>query len=98
MRDFATETQSGRVGNRSQMTLEALGQLARAVSAYPGRKNLRCPSKAFPSGVLASPGDSTRFTRDYLGLIQKYSGVSDLISDLGVSDFDHDVVAHGFVK
>jgi VWFA-related protein len=55
MQDFATETEAVRVGNRAQMTFEALGQLARAVSGYPGRKNLLWLSEAFPSGVLASP-------------------------------------------
>ncbi|MBZ5678961.1 MAG: VWA domain-containing protein [Acidobacteriia bacterium] len=74
MQEFATEVEQVRVDDRAQRTFEGLGQLARAVSGYPGRKNLLWLSEAFPSGILPSRGDSTHFTRSYLGLMQKYSG------------------------
>ena len=75
MQDFAHQTARVRLANREQRTFEALGQLARAVSGYPGRKNLLWLSEAFPTLISAPVGSSPDFARSYLELLQKSSGL-----------------------
>jgi VWFA-related protein len=79
MRQFEQETHTVQTTQRVQYTLEALGQLARYLSALPGRKNLIWFSAAFPIyiqpdlslaqdpfRVMANYGDDVRRTTDLL--------------------------------
>jgi VWFA-related protein len=56
-----------RTNTRTQFTLDALEAMARAVSGYPGRKNLMWLSGSFPIRVEPDPAidDPMRFVRDY---------------------------------
>jgi VWFA-related protein len=48
MQDFMNETWAGRDENRASLTIQALGELARSVSSFRGRKNVLWLSEEFP--------------------------------------------------
>ncbi len=52
LQQFEAQTQSFQLQLRARYTLEAMGQLARYLSALPGRKNLIWFSGSFPLSVL----------------------------------------------
>ena len=51
---------SFQIADRANFTLAAFEGLSRAVSGYPGRKNLIWLSAAFPVQIMADPGQSTQ--------------------------------------
>lgn len=72
MQQFASDTKSFEVGLRTQMTVDALDQIARYLSTIPGRKNLIWFSGSFPLRFLqggASP--SMDPMADYSGQVKK---------------------------
>ena len=75
MQDFVTETRLVRNDVRMEKTFEAMGNLARALSGYTGRKNLLWLSEGFPAGVLPRREYFHPDARNYLWNFQKYSGL-----------------------
>ncbi len=56
MKQFLADTAAFQTSSASSITLEALQQLARYLSAVPGRKNVIWFSGSFPSGILSESG------------------------------------------
>jgi VWFA-related protein len=75
MNDFSTETRLVREDIRTEKTFESLGELARALSGYTGRKNLLWLSEGFPAAVLPRRANWEPDARNYLATFQKYSGL-----------------------
>jgi hypothetical protein len=61
MRDFQNEVESFGTYSRVQATLNALQQLARYLSGFPGRKNVIWFSGSFPLSVLPTKGQDYDF-------------------------------------
>jgi hypothetical protein len=75
MQEFVTETRLVRNDIRVEKTFESLGQLARALSGYTGRKNLLWLSEGFPAGVLPRREYFHPDARNYLWTFQRFSGL-----------------------
>ena len=75
MRDFTEETRLVHTDIRVEKTFESLGQLARALSGFTGRKNLLWLSEAFPAAVLPRAPNWQPDSKNYLAVFQKYSGL-----------------------
>jgi VWFA-related protein len=88
MREFMDEEQIVRSQARSQITLEAFAELARAVSGYPGRKNVLWLSEGFPITFGVSPDSDTRNIQNNLDLVRQTSG---LLSSSQISVYPVDV-------
>ncbi len=75
MQQFVADTAAFHTDQRVQMTMEALQQLARYLSAIPGRKNLIWFSGSFP--ISLDPDltleDPTRSVRNYLEQVRETS-------------------------
>ncbi len=54
-KQFLSDTANFQTGMRTQMTLDAMQQLARYLADIPGRKNVIWFSGSFPAGILADP-------------------------------------------
>ena len=54
------DLESFQIGDRANFTLAAMESLSRAMSGYPGRKNLIWLSTAFPVQLLADPKQTTQ--------------------------------------
>lgn len=52
MKEFLADTAAYQTGARTSITLEALQELARYLSAVPGRKNVIWVSGSFPTGIF----------------------------------------------
>jgi len=90
MRQFMEDEQVIRSQARAQITLDAFSELARAVSGYPGRKNVLWLSEGFPISFGVSPDsvDSTRNVQGNLDLVRQTSG---LLSSSQISVYPVDV-------
>ncbi len=81
-----TATQEGiRTDQRTTLTLDALRAIARAVSAYPGRKNLVWLSGSFQ--IRLRPSNNT-----FLGLAARTSQAASPVSDLSTTASYQDVI------
>jgi VWFA-related protein len=69
---FLSDTQNFEVGLRTEMTIDALQQIARYLSTIPGRKNLVWFSAAFPLRFLQG-GENPNMDpmADYSGMVRK---------------------------
>ena len=54
------DLESFQIGDRANFTLAAMESLSRAMSGYPGRKNLIWLSTAFPMQLMADPKQTTQ--------------------------------------
>jgi len=77
MREFMHDEQVVRSQARAQLTLDAFAKLARALSGYPGRKNVLWLSEGFPVsfGVTPDSPDSTRNFQSNIDLVRQTSGL-----------------------
>jgi VWFA-related protein len=75
MQQFQADLISYQTDLRVKMTLEAMQQLARYLSAVPGRKNLIWFSGSFPINIAPDPGVQSSFDpmRDYTEEVQETS-------------------------
>lgn len=72
--DSQRETESYNADERTQITLEAMQEIARYLSALPGRKNIIWFSGSFPMSLLPTGGSSlSKFmsTRNYSQAVQQ---------------------------
>lgn len=69
---FISDTQNFEVGLRTEMTIDALDQIARYLSTIPGRKNLIWFSASFPLRFLqGGVGPNMDPMADYTGMVKK---------------------------
>jgi VWFA-related protein len=85
---FQSDVNAFQTDRRIQITLEAMQQLARYLSAVPGRKNLIWFSGSFPIALGPDPGDqSLQNSRSYGAQVQ---ATSDLLSAARVAVYPID--------
>ncbi len=83
MRDFEAQTQSFQLQLRVKYTLDAMNQIARYLSAIPGRKNLIWFSGSFPIDIL--PDTSGMQADPFVGVGSSEDEFRDTVSLLGRS-------------
>ena len=94
LQEFETSTESFQTDQRVQMTLDAMQQLARMMSAIPERKNILWFSAAFPVVIFPEPGLSTESNLQSFNSMRDYAGqvrdTTQLLADARVAIYPMD--------
>jgi VWFA-related protein len=79
------------IGDRASFTLSAMETLSRAMSGYPGRKNLIWLSTAFPVQLLADPKQSSEPWRNSSNYQNVLASASSLLAKSRIAVYPVDV-------
>lgn len=79
------------IGDRANFTLAALESLSRAMSGYPGRKNLIWLSTSFPVQLMADPKSETQPWRNSVSYQNALASASTLLAKSRIAVYPVDV-------
>lgn len=86
-----SDLESFQIGDRANFTLSAFQSLSRAVSGYPGRKNLIWLSTSFPVTIMADPKLDTQPWRNTANYQSALAGAGALLAKSRIAVYPVDV-------